>query len=221
MSEQIQAVALDKDGVIFDSERVYDQALMVALEQTGISLDKSLTDRFQGLGEESVIALLEEALPESMTVESFIYDYWYPERDRIMEEEGLPFVPGVESLIETLYEQGYPLALVTNDNTDNLLADFNRNRPELLKYFSVVITIDDVANGKPDPEPYQRAAALLGVASERLLVIEDSDPGALAAITSGANVLLLNPGAREVDSQVQAGMVKTIAHHREALEYLQ
>ena len=129
---------------------------------------------------------------------------------------GVPFMPGADALIEALYAEGYPLALVTADDLDNVLADFQRSaKPELLQRFSVVITADDVARTKPDPEPYQRAAAYLGVAPEAMLVLEDSDVGAQAALAAGCPVFLL--AADRQPAPHIASAVSRIIHHHDAV----
>jgi beta-phosphoglucomutase-like phosphatase (HAD superfamily) len=57
--------------------------------------------------------------------------------------------------------------------------------------FAAVVTGDVVERGKPDPEPYQTAASLLGVAAEDCVAIEDSDNGARSAEAAGARVLVV------------------------------
>lgn len=213
----IEAVAFDKDGVIFDSERVYARGLDEAAAEFGITLPEGLHQRLCGLSEDKTTAVLRELLGDK--ADEFVREYWLPRVYYLLENENLPFIEGVESLIETLYAQGYPLALVTNDAHENVLRDMNNTRPELLKYFSVVITRDDVSQPKPAPEPYERAAALLGVNPEQLLVIEDSDVGASAAVAAGAKVLLLAM-EREVSAQMASQVLRVIRHHHEALREL-
>ena len=60
---------------------------------------------------------------------------------------------------------------------------------DLRDAFSVVVSQDDVTHGKPDPEPYLRAAELLGVAPQELLVFEDTDVGVASARAAGAYVV--------------------------------
>ena len=59
----------------------------------------------------------------------------------------------------------------------------------LAKVFSVVVSLDDVSKGKPDPEPYLLAAERLGLDPDELLVFEDTDVGVTAATTAGAYVV--------------------------------
>ena len=58
-------------------------------------------------------------------------------------------------------------------------------------HFTVSVCADEVPRGKPDPDPYLRAAELLGVAPRRCLAVEDSPNGALAAERAGAAVLVV------------------------------
>ena len=84
--------------------------------------------------------------------------------------------------------------------------------------FSVVVTQDDVSRGKPDPEPYLRAAELLGVAPEDLLVFEDTDVGVASARNAGAYVVGLTRtigrermgGADELIERIDAGVVERL-----------
>ncbi len=67
---------------------------------------------------------------------------------------------------------------------------------------SVLVTADDVADGKPAPEGYLRAAALLGVPVEECLVLEDSDAGVAAGRAAGARVLGVSGRALGTDADL-------------------
>lgn len=214
----IEAIAFDKDGVIFDTEAQYQQSLIQIAQEKNVTIPASVMQAIKGLAADKTYALIKEAVGEQYDGDEFIR-YWQQVRGEMQEKEGVPFIPGVESLIESLYALGYPLALVTSDSMDGLLFDVNRMRPDLLKYFSVVITLDDVENEKPNPEPYLRAAALLGVDAEKMLVIEDSNTGATAAIRAGAQVLLLAHN-NQISDYVNAHVARRIKQHRDVLDYL-
>ncbi len=218
MSINIEAVALDKDGVIFDSEKLYAKGLTIAAEQMEIELPDGFHEKILGLSADKILSIMTQLWGED-TAHYFCHEKWLPTVYHLMDTEGLDFISGAESLIETLHAQGYPLALVTNDGLDNLILDVNRTRPDLLNYFSVVITRDDVNQGKPHPEPYERAAALLGVPTEQLLVIEDSDNGAKSACGAGANVLLL-ANNREVPQEISDKVHLVIKNHSDVFSML-
>ena len=217
MTPTIQAVAFDKDGVTFDSERIYAESLLQTLaELPQPPADApALAEACSGLSCAATAALLQEMLGADVDMDAF-FRRWFAQRDAIIATRGVPFMPGADALIEALYAEGYPLALVTADDLDNVLADFQRcPQPELLQRFSVVITADDVARTKPDPEPYQRAAAYLGVAPEAMLVLEDSDVGAQAALAAGCPVFLL--AGEHAPAPHIASAVRRIIHHHDAV----
>ncbi|WP_053087261.1 HAD family hydrolase [Cardiobacterium hominis] len=123
----------------------------------------------------------------------------------MIEAHGVPFMPGADALIERLYAEGYPLALVSADDEENVLADFQRSaKPELLQCFSVIITAGNVAKTKPDAEPYLRAAAYLGVDTARMLAVEDSAVGVQAALAAGCPTLLFAADAAPPAATAQA-----------------
>ncbi len=81
--------------------------------------------------------------------------------------------------------------------------------------FEVVVTGDTVTQGKPHPEPYEKAAAALGVAPEDTVAIEDSNTGARSAEAAGCTVLVVvnhvpvAPGVRRVFVDTLEGMRAT------------
>lgn len=102
--------------------------------------------------------------------------------------EHLPFRAGVLELLTELRALNVPMALVTMSWT--VLADAVL---EVLPggTFDVVVTGDQVTNGKPHPEPYLTAAAKLGVPIEECVAIEDSANGMASAHASGARTILV------------------------------
>jgi HAD superfamily hydrolase (TIGR01509 family) len=103
-------------------------------------------------------------------------------------EKQVPWRPGAVELLADLRAHGVRCALVTMS-----YRRFVRPILEALPEgcFEVVVTGDAVTQGKPHPEPYQKAAALLGVPPERTLAIEDSNTGARSAEAAGCTVLVV------------------------------
>ena len=98
----------------------------------------------------------------------------------------VPWRPGAVDLLTDLHAAGVPCALVTMSYrrfVDPILDAL----PEGL--FTTVVTGDAVERGKPYPDPYLKAARLLGVDPADCLAIEDSNPGARSAETAGCAVL--------------------------------
>ncbi|MBN2177138.1 MAG: HAD family phosphatase [Demequinaceae bacterium] len=98
--------------------------------------------------------------------------------------EAAPWQEDARRLLDRTVAAGIPCALVTMSYQQ--LADA---LTEQAPVFDAVVTGDMVDNGKPDPEPYLRAAEMLGVPIERCLAIEDSRPGVASAHASGARTV--------------------------------
>jgi HAD superfamily hydrolase (TIGR01509 family) len=99
---------------------------------------------------------------------------------------GIPWRPGALDLLAALRAAGVPTALVTM-SFRSVADEVVRGIP--FPAFDVVVTGDEVARGKPDPEAYLRAAELLGVPVTECVVVEDSPPGVAAGVAAGAAVV--------------------------------
>lgn len=109
--------------------------------------------------------------------------------NRLLKKESVSVVPGAAKFVNELRRSGVPMAVATSATPENARLSLSRARMEEL--FEIVITAADVANGKPDPEPYLKAAERLGVSATNCLVIEDSVPGIRSAKSAGAKCLAL------------------------------
>lgn len=109
--------------------------------------------------------------------------------NRLLETEPVLAVPGAVEFAHGLRAAGVPMAVATSATPEN--ARLSLSRIGMGDFFGVVISAADVANGKPHPEPYLKAAERLGVAASGCLVIEDSVSGIRAAKAAGAKCLAL------------------------------
>jgi HAD superfamily hydrolase (TIGR01509 family) len=127
-----------------------------------------------GLGDEAVAALVAER--------EVLFN-------RLLSVEPMAAVPGAADFVGALASAGVPMAVATSAVPAN--AELALARIGLRRAFSAVVTAPDVSKGKPDPECWLKAAALLGVAPGRCLVVEDSISGIRAARAAGARCLAL------------------------------
>lgn len=124
-------------------------------------------------------------------------------------EHEVPWRPGGPELLADLRAHDVPCALVTM-SYERFVAPILRHLPP--GTFSVIVTGDQVANGKPHPEPYETAAAALGVRTAECLAIEDSGTGATSAESAGCTVLVVEshvkvpPGERRIFRDTLAGL---------------
>lgn len=103
-------------------------------------------------------------------------------RDRLA-RDGVPFRPGARELLKELRDHGVKTALVTMSiraMAEQVLSHLD------FPAFDIVVPGDEVEHPKPHPEPYLRAASLLGVSILGCVAIEDSRAGLASAVASGA-----------------------------------
>lgn len=103
-------------------------------------------------------------------------------------EQEVPWLPGARELLAGLRELGVPCALVTM-SWRRFVEPVIRALPD--ESFAALVCGDEVSHGKPHPEPYLRAADLLGFAPGETLAIEDSPTGATSAQAAGCRVLVV------------------------------
>lgn len=195
-SQPIAGVALDMDGLLFDTERIYWQVSETMLQRRGQRYCSDLQAKMMGrIGVAAMQQMVEfcnlDESPEALLDESDqLYGNLLPELLRPM--------PGLDAWIETLTESGVPFALTTSSRrkwVDIIFADLHWR--ETLTF---VLTGDDVTNGKPHPEMYSKAAQRFGVAARSMLVLEDSGNGCAAAVAAGAMVVAIpNEHTRKQD----------------------
>lgn len=180
------AVIFDLDGTLVDTESVALRGGMAALHALGYQGDVALFHSLVGVDDVTGAAVLRARFGADFPVDR-IGALWDRECDRLMATEGLPVKPGVVALLDRLDTMGLPRAIATSGRRDRSRAKLAL--AGLATRFDRMVTFDDVTHPKPHPEPYLRAAALLGVAATDCLVFEDSDPGAEAARRAGCTVV--------------------------------
>lgn len=194
-SSCFDAVLFDMDGLLLDTERLVNESLVKTAEQFGMSdLESTFLEMIGFRGAESE-SILRNGLAGRVGLEDFCIA---AEREiASCMQTGVPLKTGVVKLLEALQQQQLPCAVASSTDTDRIeahLADAG-----IRSFFSAIVGGDQVAEGKPDPEIYLKAAAAVGIAPSRCVAFEDSEPGTLAALAAGATVVqipdLVQPSA--------------------------
>ena len=185
----MKAVLWDMDGTLVDSEKLWDVSLAALYEKLGGELTPAVRASIVGSVAENTMRIIYTDLgleldPAAMSESSG----WLNDYTEKLFDGGLPWCDGAKELLEALAAEGVPMALVTNTQralTDKALNSIGR------QYFSATVCGDEVPTGKPAPDPYLRAAALLGLVPEQCLAVEDSVTGTAAAESAGCPVLVV------------------------------
>jgi sugar-phosphatase len=117
-------------------------------------------------------------------------------------EHPAPLLPGVADAIAALLRRGMPLAIASSGLRPSIEEVLDNHG--LRGSFRAIIGGEDVTRGKPDPEPYLRAAAALGVDPAGCLVFEDSSVGVAAAKAAGAVCVAVRNALAKITQQLDA-----------------
>jgi len=181
------AVIFDMDGVIADTMSAHFYAWKKTLKKTGINVTRHDVYKREGQrGATSVVEILNEfGLPCS------------PARARrlLAQKEAMfrrnvvrRYIPGSRRFIRGLKRQGMPLGLVTGTSRQEVLKILPA---ALVDLFDVVVTANDVKNGKPNPAPYRRALKKMKAKARDVLVVENAPLGIRSAKSAGCRCFAL------------------------------
>ncbi|HEV3445496.1 MAG TPA: HAD family phosphatase [Gemmataceae bacterium] len=182
-TKQIRAVVFDLDGLMIDSEPIFEEAARRLLARRGRTLLPRVLQAMLGVPARDALKLFGEGHGLSETVEELRVESSRLFAE-VVGETPVPLMPGVLELLERLEAKGIPKAIATSSSASyvqRILPPHN-----LLQRFQFVLTCDDVTCGKPAPEIYEKAAARWGYAPAEMLVLEDSPNGLRAAKAAGA-----------------------------------
>ncbi len=185
-------VIFDVDGTMVDNVAYHRAAWLEYGRRHGLPITPEFYRAHMHSRSNDVIArflLGEDAPPEAAMALG-------DEKEEIYRELYRPHIrgnPGLHRLLEALSEEGVPCAAASNSparNVEMILAALN-----VRAYFHAVVSLNDVARGKPHPDLLFAAAARLELPMGRCLVIEDSMSGFQAAEAAGAPYIAISIGA--------------------------
>jgi HAD superfamily hydrolase (TIGR01509 family) len=194
----MKAVLFDMDGTLVDSEKLWEVALQVLYSRLGGELTPAVREATVGGSAESLMQIIYTDLGlDPDADEMAAHSDWLHDYTADLFDGGLPWCDGARELLDTLADSAVPMALVTNTRralTERALDSIGRH------YFAASVCGDEVVRAKPGPDPYQRAAALLGFDPAQCLAIEDSVTGAASAEDAGCPVLVVPNDVEVPDS---------------------
>lgn len=181
------ALLFDLDGTLVDTMPLHHRAYAEVFATRGAEL--SLADYMASVGAPAREAIPLMALAAGMlpvTPDEMLAIH----RDKKMAfarilRTSAPQSLAASKLLEAASQK--KLALVSSGNRDGVLAILDTMGWTAL--FGAIVSGDDVVNGKPDPEPYLKAAEILGVAPARCLVLEDAEAGQASGRAAGMSVI--------------------------------
>jgi HAD superfamily hydrolase (TIGR01509 family) len=185
----ITAVIFDMDGVLIDSEQIWDEVREELARERGGRWHQRAQADMMGMSStewsrymHDVIGLPEP--PEEINKEVV-------RRLLARYKESLPLLPGAVEAVERLAKR-WPLGLASSSNRE--VIDAVLEQAEIAHLFRATVSSEDVEHGKPAPDVYLEAARRLGVDPTSCAAIEDSQNGIRSARAAGMRVIAIpNP----------------------------
>lgn len=179
------AVVFDMDGVIVDSEQVWDDVRESYTREAGGTYGETATRDMMGMSSVEWSRYMHDALgvpgtPEQINAEVV---------RRMLERygEAPPLIPGAVDAVRACAAT-WPLAVASSSNPE--LIEVVLERAGIAELFGAVVSSQEVARGKPAPDVYLEAAQRLGVDPARCAAVEDSHNGIRSARAAGMRVVV-------------------------------
>jgi len=194
--EMFDAVIFDWDGTLADTERFVVNAFQEVLKEIGCSVSDEFLERQIGIGARNMFkkALETASIPfDEKTIDELV-----EKKVRVQVEltKDVHLFEGAVELLDSLYGKvKIALATMSNKAVVNKVLKEKRIR----KYFSLIVTADEVLQPKPDPEAFTICAERLGFRPERCVVIEDSIFGVQGAKAAKMQCIAVPSGAYSIE----------------------
>ena len=182
----IEAVVFDLDGVIVDSEHVWDAAREALARERGGRWPATAQRDMMGMSSVEWSRYMHDVIglkdpPEEISAE-------VARRLEATYREELPLIDGATEAVARLAER-WPLAVASSSNRP--IIDLVLELSGLDRFFRATVSSEEVSRGKPAPDVYLEAARRLGADPERSAAVEDSSSGILSARAAGMRVVAI------------------------------
>jgi len=195
-------VIFDLDGVLVDSGWAHRQSWYDLAEREDLDMSDDFFKSTFGMQNYQILPMLYGRVLSGEQIDRL--SDWKEQRYRDLIAEKLALPPGGARLLDELKDAGFLLAIGSSAPRANL--DLVLERLHLNHYFDACVTKQDVANGKPAPDTFLKAAQKLALPPHRCVVVEDAVQGVEAARAAGMAVVALTT-TRDRAALSQADMI--------------
>ncbi|MBO4914768.1 MAG: HAD family phosphatase [Oscillospiraceae bacterium] len=190
----MRGAIFDMDGLLIDSERLWQSQWHALAEERGITLPESFAGEICGTAGPRTKEVLRRHFhvddPQPIQEEC-------RRRMQKLEEHGVPLKPGAREILDALREQGWRTAVASSSPTEMIHHNLLMNGVE--DRFDVFASGGEVKNGKPFPDIFLLAAERLALRPEECFVLEDSLSGVEAGWRAGCKTIMVPDLMRPTD----------------------
>lgn len=185
MDRVIAAAVFDLDGVLLDSEELWNRARRQVTAEHGGRWRHDATETMQGMSSVEWAEYLQQSLHVDLRTEEI--------NSAVVERllrfaDGLPLLPGAVEAVERIAQQ-WPLGLASSSN--RTVIDTVLELAGLTHLFEVTVSSEEVGRGKPAPDVYIEAARQLGHPPTHCVAVEDSANGIRSGVAAGMRVVAI------------------------------
>lgn len=182
----IRGAIFDMDGLLFDTEMMYQQTWRELAEEMGVVLGEHFVNDISGTSGSHMCRVLEKhyGVSDGMTVRDECM-----RRMREKQKKPVPMKKGVHEILEYFRTHGIKLAVASSTEKEQI--ENNLTLAGIRDYFDEVVSGNEVAHGKPAPDVFLLAARKIGCQPEECYVFEDSFNGVRAGVAAGCRTIMI------------------------------
>lgn len=181
------SVIFDLDGTLVDSEPNYFAASRELLAEHGVTYTWADNERYVGIGTQETLAMWKDRYGIGVPVAELLTEL--DRRYLALARADTHVFPEMRKFVEMLHGAGVPMAVASGSSRAAIDAILSGTGLDAL--VTAVVSADEVARGKPAPDVFLAAAALLGADPADCVVLEDAAPGAVAAHAAGMRCIAI------------------------------
>lgn len=193
---EYKGAIFDMDGLLFDTERIYQQTWQEIAAEKGVKLDGSFVKAISGTNGRHMCRVIERY-------------YKVPDGTAIMDEcmgrirrklsVHVPVKKDVHEILDFFQKKGIRIAVASSSDVRQI--ESNLETAGIRGYFSAVVSGTEVRRGKPEPDIFLCAAERIGCAPGVCFVFEDSENGIKAGYAAGCTTIMI-PDLMEASSDI-------------------
>ena len=182
----MKAAIFDMDGLLFNSELIFDKAWQMNADNHGFILDPKMQEELRGCSGKVMRKIVNRYLPDQ---DAFVLQKELFENALSLEREYVPMKPGVFEILDYFKNRGLKLAVASSSPQDMIENNLKVSKTE--QYFDIIVNGKEVENGKPHPDIFLLACKKLGFQPEECYVFEDARAGVAAGVAAGCKTIMI------------------------------
>ena len=183
----MRGAIFDMDGLLLDTERLYQESWVEMAKQFGQTPDPFFPAAVSGTSGEGMLEVIHTHYPK--VDPNAFREGCIARVDALLDSQGAPLKPGAREILAFLQAWGVKLAAASSSGRERILKNFRYTR--LDRFFDAVVSGQEVAHGKPEPDIFLLAAGKIDCSPADCYVFEDSVNGIRAGIAAGCVTVMV------------------------------